>query len=61
MLKSVIRVGKKYYPEILLEECKYEIKKIQIENLVNDDLDLSSSGDKTGNESDNETEFDNDE
>ena len=61
MLKSVIRVGKKNYPEILLEECKYEIKKIQIENLVNDDLDLSSSGDKTGNESDNETEFDNDE
>ena len=61
MLKSIIRVGKKYYPEILLEECKYEIKKIQIENLVNDDLDLSSSGDKTGNESDNETEFDNDE
>ena len=61
MLKSVIRVGKKYYPEILLEECKYEIKKIQIENLVNDDLDPSSSGDKTGNESDNETEFDNDE
>ena len=61
MLKSVIRVGKKYYPEILLEECKYEIKKIQIENLVNDDLDQSSSGDKTGNESDNETEFDNDE
>ena len=60
MLKSVIRVGKKYYPEILLEECKYEIKKIQMENLVNDDLDLSSSGDKTGNESDNETEFDND-
>ena len=61
MLKSVIRVGKKYYPEILLEECKYEIKKIHMENLVNDDLDLSSSGDKTGNESDNETEFDNDE
>ena len=61
MLKSVIRVGEKYYPEILLEECKNEMKKIQIENLVNDDLDLSSSGDKTGNESDNETEFDNDE
>ena len=61
MLKSVIRVGEKYYPEILLEECKNEMKKIQIENLVNDDLVLSSSGDKTGNESDNETEFDNDE
>ena len=61
MLKSVIRVSKKYYPQLLLEECKYEIKKTQMENLVNDDLDLSSSGDEAGNESDNKTEFDNDE
>ena len=29
MLDSVIRVNKKYYPEILLEECKYKIKKIE--------------------------------
>ena len=27
MLDSVIRVNKKYYPQTLLEECKYEIKK----------------------------------
>ena len=27
MLDSVIRVTKKYYPQILLAECKYEIKK----------------------------------
>ena len=26
-LDSVIKVGKKYYPQMLLEECKYEIKK----------------------------------
>ena len=26
MLDSVIRVNKKYYPEALLEECKYEKK-----------------------------------
>ena len=32
-----------------------------MENLVNDDLDLSSSDDETDIESDNETEFDNDE
>ena len=31
-----------------------------MENLVNDDLDLSSSDDETDNESDNETKFDND-
>ena len=27
MLDSVIWVNKKYYPQTLLEECKYEIKK----------------------------------
>ena len=32
-----------------------------MENLINDDLDSSSSDDETDSESDNETEFDNDE
>ena len=40
MLDSVIRANKKYYPQTLLEECKYEIKKNKMENLINDDLDL---------------------
>ena len=61
MLNSVIRVSKKYYPQSLLEECKCEIKKNKMENLINDDLDLSSSDNETGNESDNEAEFGNDE
>ena len=32
-----------------------------MENLINDNLDLSSSDAETGNESDNETRSDNDE
>ena len=32
-----------------------------MENLINDDLDLSLSDDETDNESDNENEFNNDE
>ena len=43
ILDSVIRISKKYYPQILLEECKYEIKKTEMENLIDDDLDLRSS------------------
>ena len=39
MLDSVVRVNKNYYPQTLLEECKYEIKKDKIENLINYDLD----------------------
>ena len=52
ILDSVIRTNKKYYPQTLLEECKYVIRKNKTENLINDDIDLSSS-DKSGNESDN--------
>ena len=53
ILDSVIRANKKYYPQKLLEECKYEIKKNKMENLINDDLDPSSSV-----ESDNESDSD---
>ena len=56
MLDSVIRVSKKYYPQILLQECKYEIKKTKMENLIND-LDLSSSDNESDNETDNETDI----
>ena len=69
MLDSVIRVNKKYYPQTLLEECKYVIRKNKMENLINNDLSLSSSdesdneSDESDNESDNELimNFDNDE
>ena len=57
MLDSVIRVNKKRYPQTLLEEFKYEVKKNKMEILINDDLDPSSSDDsdsKSDNEFDNE-------
>ena len=59
MLDSVIRVNKKYYAQILLEECKYVIRKNKMENLTNYDLDLSSS-DECDNETDNESDSDTD-
>ena len=52
-----IRANKKYYPQTLLEECKYEIKKNKMKNLINDDLDLSSS-DESDNEFDNGSDND---
>ena len=59
---SVVRVNKKYYPQALLEECKYEIKTNKIENLINDDLDPNSSHNgsdsEPGNESDNDKSSD---
>ena len=58
MLDSVIRVNEKYYPQTLLEECKYVIRKDKMENLINDDLNFCSS-DESDNETD--TEIDSDE
>ena len=54
MLNSVIRVNKNYNPQRILEECKYEIKKTKIENLVMDDLDLRSFDDESDNETGNQ-------
>ena len=56
MLESVIKVqNKNCYPQTLLEECKYKIKKKKMENLINDDFDPSSSGEnEESNESANE-------
>ena len=61
MLDSVVRVSKKYYPQTLLEECKFYIKKTKLEDLINEDLDLSSSDDENYNKSENDTDFDNNE
>ena len=43
MLDSVIKANKKYYPQALLEECKYVQEKMKIENLISDDLEKSES------------------
>ena len=51
-LDFVIRANKKYYSQTLLEECKFEIKKNKMENLINNDLDPRSS-DESDNKTDN--------
>ena len=44
-LDSVIRVNKKYYPQTLLQECKYITRKNKKYNLINDDLELDAESD----------------
>ena len=60
MLDSVIRARKKYYRQTLLEECKYEQKRLKMESLIDDDLkkiesEVSDSRSNTETESDNES------
>ena len=58
MLDSGTRVNKKHYPEILLEECKYEIKNNKMQNQINDDFDSSSCEIESDNGPDNESNTD---
>ena len=53
MLNSVVKAKKKHYPQTLLEDCKYEPKKIKMQNLIDNDLEKSSSDD-SDNENDND-------
>ena len=39
MINSVIKGNKKYYPQTLLEECKYTQEKIKTENYIDEELE----------------------
>ena len=56
MLDFVVKVSKMYYPQKLLEECKYEAKKTKMESLINDDLESSSFDNETESDPDNESD-----
>ena len=45
MLDSVVKVGKKYYLQVFLEECKYIKRKNKMFNYINHDLEMPSSDD----------------
>ena len=54
---SVIKMNKKNYPQVYLEECKYKIKKIQTPRFINTELETDSEPDlETDSGSDTTTE-----
>ena len=58
MLHSVIEAKKKYYPQALLEKFKYEQKRINMENLIDDDFEKSESNSDFDSVSNDEIESD---
>ena len=56
MIDSVIKANKKFYPQMLLEECKYVQEKIKIENYINKDLENSESDSDSNNERESDIE-----
>ena len=51
----MLKQRKSIIPKHFWKKCKYEEKKIKMENLIHDDLEKSLS-DESNNEADNETE-----
>ena len=45
MIDSVIESDEKYYPQTLLEECKYVQEKIKFESYIDGELDSDSDND----------------
>ena len=44
-IDSVMKMEKKNFPQVYLEECKYKIKKIQMLRFINTELDSNSESD----------------
>ena len=54
MIDSVIKANKKYYPQTLLEECKYIQEKIKTENYIDEDLENSESDSNSNDETESD-------
>ena len=59
MLDSVIKANKKYYTQILLEECKCVQEKMKTENYIDEDLEKNESDSDSNDET--KSDIDNDE
>ena len=44
-IDCVMRMDKKYYRQVYLEECKYRVKKIQMSSFINAELESDSDSD----------------
>ena len=44
-LDSVLKINKKNYPQVYLEECKYKVKKIRTPRFINIELESDSEPD----------------
>ena len=45
-IDSVMKINKKNYPQVYLEECKYKAKKINTPKFINTELELDSKSDR---------------
>ena len=44
-IDTVLKIAKKWYPQVYLEQCKYKVKKREMKNLIDYDLDSDYESD----------------
>ena len=53
LINSAFRIGKNYYPQVFLEECKYVVKEKEIPKYIIDNIEISSDSDKENSDEKN--------
>ena len=43
LMDSIFRIGKNYFPQVFLEECKYVVKEEKMPKYITSDTEISSS------------------
>ena len=61
LINSVFRAGKNCYPEVFLQECKYDVKEKKIPKYITDDIEISSDAGRENSDEENSDEEDSDE
>ena len=57
-INSVIKMNKKSYPQVYLEECKYKVKKIQMSRFINIELESESESESDSSDSETKSKYD---
>ena len=56
MIDSVFRTGKNYYPQMLIEECKYVVKEEKMPKYITENIEISSDSDRENSDEENSNE-----
>ena len=56
LIDSVFRTGKNYYPQMLIEECKYVVKEKKMPKHITENIEISSDSDRENSDEENSNE-----
>ena len=54
LIEPLFKIGKNYYQQVFLEQCRYVIKEYKMTKFIKDELEISSDDSDYSEESDKE-------